>query len=266
MNQFMNRIVIIVFLLFGSLKIVAQKSVFNNESIVKLYNAGISKEVIIKKIQTSDSTSFDVSTEELIKLKTKKIPDTILLILIEKVSEKSIVNETLQKAAPKSNIKNASEETISTEKIPLGFSLFDKSKNEFIVLSSCEPSDYSENEQPKKGLFSTPLDFISSDDKIYFNGTKSTLLITDNSPIFYARSQPEIIFKGSDLEEFILYNALVDKTSRRILLGKKSNLVKPKTELFNKNIIKITFPKKLPQGSYFMCIGKAVFFEFDIVK
>lgn len=55
--------------------------VLTNATIIKLYSKGLSPTIIISKIKTS-KTNFDVSTDELIKLKEEKIPDDIVNAMV----------------------------------------------------------------------------------------------------------------------------------------------------------------------------------------
>lgn len=65
---------------------IAQKSsgteVLNNDAIVMLSKAGMSKELIIEKIKSS-ATNFDLSTKELVRLKNEKVDDLVVAEMLK---------------------------------------------------------------------------------------------------------------------------------------------------------------------------------------
>lgn len=63
-----------------------REEVLTNESIIKMVNAGLKTETIIRKIEASRS-DFDLSTDGLIALKKANVPDDVITAMLEKRSE-----------------------------------------------------------------------------------------------------------------------------------------------------------------------------------
>jgi len=70
---------ILLMVLLGSLSIAA--GAMNNEDVVKLVKAGISENLIISTIETSE-TDFDTSADALIKMKEARVPEAIIQRMI----------------------------------------------------------------------------------------------------------------------------------------------------------------------------------------
>jgi len=70
-------------------KTFAQEELMTNDEVISLVTAGLSKQIIINKIRTS-KTSFDLSTDSLIKLKKTGVDDDIVNAMLEAKSGKSM--------------------------------------------------------------------------------------------------------------------------------------------------------------------------------
>jgi hypothetical protein len=86
-------LIIILFVLASGNAAIAQiksnkTETLNNQSIIDLYKAGLDKDLIISKIQTSQ-TSFDVSTTALIALKKEKLDNDIIKAMVNKATSGS---------------------------------------------------------------------------------------------------------------------------------------------------------------------------------
>jgi hypothetical protein len=81
----MKKIAFIILILTVSM--FAQTETLTNAQIIELSNAGLSKELIIDKIQNSNG-DFDVSTKALIELKKANVADEIISLLMEKSKAK----------------------------------------------------------------------------------------------------------------------------------------------------------------------------------
>ena len=80
-RTYMLRILLITFLL--SLTALTQVEVLNNETIIEMSKAGLSADVIFKKI-SSTQPAFDVSAHGLIELKRSGVDDSIIAYMIER--------------------------------------------------------------------------------------------------------------------------------------------------------------------------------------
>ncbi|MBI3950183.1 MAG: hypothetical protein HY314_06990 [Acidobacteria bacterium] len=63
-----------------------EQEVLTNDSIIKMVNAGLKAETIIRKIEAS-RVDFDLSTDGLIALKKANVPDDVINAMQEKPSE-----------------------------------------------------------------------------------------------------------------------------------------------------------------------------------
>src|ERR1700755_139521 len=71
---------IFLFLLL-SVSVIAQKPL-SNDDVVDMLTVGLSGEIVAAKIRSSE-TRFDTSTDALKKLAEKKVPDVVILAMIE---------------------------------------------------------------------------------------------------------------------------------------------------------------------------------------
>ena len=80
----------------------AQTEILTNSQIVEMSKIGLSKEIILKKINDSQS-NFDVSTNALIELKRDGVADEVIALMLEKSDDKRSL----------SNISNQNSEVFS---------------------------------------------------------------------------------------------------------------------------------------------------------
>ena len=80
----------------------AQTEILTNSQIVEMSKIGLSKEIILKKINYSQS-NFDVSTNALIELKRDGVADEVIALMLEKSDDKRSL----------SNISNQNSEVFS---------------------------------------------------------------------------------------------------------------------------------------------------------
>ena len=73
------------FIYLINVKAQTNSEILTNESIVQLFDIGLDTSVIVSKIKTTKS-SFDVSTDALIKLKNQKIPKEIIVAMVNAAS------------------------------------------------------------------------------------------------------------------------------------------------------------------------------------
>ena len=88
-------LLIISFFLTANVSIVAQEEIMTNDEVIKLTKAGLNESIIINKIRTSKS-DFNLSTNELIRLKKEKVSDKIVNAMLEAKHGKPIRTETVQ--------------------------------------------------------------------------------------------------------------------------------------------------------------------------
>lgn len=91
----MKRILLILLLLTTSITFSQEK--LTNQSIIELVELGFDKDLIITKIQNSD-TNFDSSISELKKLKGLNVPNEVIKLMMEKPKK-----DSKEESIPKSN-------------------------------------------------------------------------------------------------------------------------------------------------------------------
>ena len=79
----MYKLLILTLLLFSLLPAFAQKEAIDNKTVIEMSKAGLSTEIILKKMTTS-RTTFDVSAPALIELKTSGVHDLVITAMMER--------------------------------------------------------------------------------------------------------------------------------------------------------------------------------------
>lgn len=85
----------VAILLTVNLSSFAQGEVMTNDEVLSLTKAGLNESIIINKIRAS-KTNFDLSTDELIRLKKEKVSDGIVNAMLEAKSGKSMSTTTVK--------------------------------------------------------------------------------------------------------------------------------------------------------------------------
>ena len=154
------------------------EEVLTNDSVITLSKAGLSSTIIVNKIRSS-KTNFNMSTDELIRLKQSRIPDEIVAAMFDAAHRRSETTSTTgagdaSKADP--NDPNAAHEA--------GIYLLVKvdGKPKMIQL---EPSV--SKQQKTGGVFQSALTYgiAKVKFKAALNGQNAALQINEPRPVFY---------------------------------------------------------------------------------
>jgi len=89
----MFRISILTLILFTS-TLFAQIETITNRTVIEMSKAGLSNDIILKKIGSS-SSSFDVSAPKLIELKTAGVNDTVIAAMIDRTETDTVTSDKL---------------------------------------------------------------------------------------------------------------------------------------------------------------------------
>lgn len=89
----MFRILVLTLILIPSLPAFAQTETVDNKAVVEMTKAGLSPEIILKKIGAS-RVKFDVATSTLIELKNAGVDDHVIAAMMERLDLSSPVSET----------------------------------------------------------------------------------------------------------------------------------------------------------------------------
>jgi hypothetical protein len=85
----MSKLNLILLILLFSVAAFAQTEILNNSQIIEMSKVGLIQEVILKKIENSQS-KFDVSTNALVELKKSGVGDEVISAMIDKASSSEI--------------------------------------------------------------------------------------------------------------------------------------------------------------------------------
>ena len=229
-----------------------------NEKIIRLSKLGLQPSVIINKIQTS-YTSFDVSTDGLIKLSDNGVSS-------------DVINEMMKFDNMKqSAVANQKDMNDPLTKRGVGIYYFNPNDKER-KLKKVDPTVTSTN---KSGGFGSSLaqrysaGIAKNKERTNLAGAKSHLQINEDSPVFYfyfeknSNSNDDNWFFASATSpnEFVLVLLDENKDSREMIIG-TSNAYGSSTGVPNKikvpfdysevsdGIYKVTFKQPLIKGEY----------------
>ncbi|HYM95075.1 MAG TPA: hypothetical protein VET23_13100, partial [Chitinophagaceae bacterium] len=192
--------------------------IVNNKTIIQLQKAGLSKAVIISKINSS-VCSFDLSTDQLIGLKKAGIADEVIDAMLKKSSSSSAGNN-----------ENTNIKADSVKVLPSGIYYCKGQPCELVEL---EPSVYSQAKSGSGILTALTYGIAKTKQKATLSGAKANLQIEDSLPYFYFyfdRAQGGNLNNSSNImwfstatspNEFILVNFTIEsnKKSREVVTG-----------------------------------------------
>lgn len=236
----------------STIQISAKEEVLTNASVTNLFSKGLSSAIIVSKIKTS-KTSFNVSTDSLIKLKEQLIPDDIISAMIEASGSKEEIatdmNDPMSPHEP-------------------GIYYYSK-KDEKQTMTLIEYTDCNQSTSGVGPVLTYGIAPIKTKSSI--NGKMSNFQIEDDQPIFYfyfdkstndARDLYGLKNKSVSPNEYVLVKLSVKQNSRVFITGKTNTLsgnssgfdvkqlVEFNFEKVKQGIYKVTSKKPLPKGEY----------------
>jgi hypothetical protein len=235
----MKFIATLLFVLCTSVIFSQTTEVLTNQTIISLQSAGLGKEVIKSKIQSS-TCSFDVSTQGLIQLKKAAVPDEIIAAMLGKNSSVSTSVSSGAKSIPHSS----------------GIYYLDINTNEYNAL---EPSILTNRKSGGLGeAFGRSITgLFNAKEKASLSGKQASLQFNTNDPLFlFVFDSTSNGFKNSNTfignpqspNEFFLVKLTVKGKSREIVVGKENNI---KSDYGIDDDVKVSFnAKKLSNGVY----------------
>ncbi|PVD52936.1 hypothetical protein DC498_06085 [Terrimonas sp.] len=179
--------------------------VLNNKSVVDLTTAGMSKKIIISKIESS-SCKFTTDTKSLIALKKAGVEEDVINAMVEKMSAKRAATSTAAQAVPAA--ASTSTATKSTESKDAESYTTSASSSKAIALMKQEGSGiyyYQASEgkiyeleatvfsQAKNNNWATALSygFAKSSKVMSVSGSEANVQFKNASPVFYFYFDPE---------------------------------------------------------------------------
>lgn len=214
------------------------EEVLTNASVTNLFSKGLSPSIIVSKIKTS-KTSFNVSTDSLIKLKEQRIPDEILNAMIEASGSKKEISGDIN------------DPTYPHESGIYYYTQKD-GKNEMTLI------EYTDCNQSTSGsLMGSALTYgiAPIKTKSSINGSTSNYQIENDKPIFYfyftkASDDAGDIYglknKSASPNEYVLIKLNVKQNSRVFITGKTNTLSGNTSGFDEKQLIDFSFEKVKP--------------------
>lgn len=255
-----------------------------NDDIIAMYQGDVSKDIIIKKIQSSP-LKFDLKTDALIKLKTAKVPDQIVKIMMEPNSFKE--DEFSNYLSDALAVHPQDLPVPAKSRVPengIYYEVFTPK----IAYSQLEPST---TNQTKSGSFGQVLaqsqtgGIAKVSQKVGLSNTTANMIIKDNRPVFYfafsgadrkdMNNVAENIFNGaSSPNDFVLIKAAVSKRGREITIGKSSaytretgfstDAIQFRYKKISNELYKVYFDNDVPAGEYAFFYNKGSEFRSSL--
>ncbi len=237
---------------FGQTPASPKSETLTNKSVVELSKAGLSKSIIINKINTTPCR-FDLSTTELVNLKKQGIAEDVLNAMMEKTMTNG------QNTNGKNDVTKETTSLLDKANAPAGSGMLVPST--LNVIHSYDPA--TKKAVPlEKGLaqLKAKSTGIGSNSFFDLDGLKSTVRISGDKPIFIVN------VGGATSDGFVLYKLVVKKASRQAALSsmstfsglKGSKAMIPVTmKLLQPGLYEITPDIKLEKGEYLFALKTA---------
>ncbi len=202
--------------------IFAQAEVMTNDEVITLAKAGLNSSIIVNKIRTSKS-NFDLSTDNLIKLKTAGVSDEIVNAMLEAKSGKSLTTNSMNSTSS-AVAGNPNDPTA-----PHGFGVYlYEETNGVKKMTQLAPNVSAQNRTG--GLFTSSMTYGIGKVKTKSNlpGTAANLQIKETQPVFYfyldTKSGGLNTSSGipSTPNEFALIKFNVRSDNREVTIGKSN--------------------------------------------
>ncbi len=174
----------ISFVLVSNVNIFAQDEVMTNDEVLTLTKAGLNESIIINKIHAS-KTNFDLSTDELIRLKQEKVSDKIVNAMLEAKSGKAPNTNTAVKTGVSSGDPNDPKAPHS-----YGIYLFQQTDGND-KMTQLSPNVSAQN-RTGGGITAavTPFGLGKRKTKANLPGRNANMQITESTPTFYFYLDP----------------------------------------------------------------------------
>lgn len=226
----------LLFLMLTAIAFSQTGEVVTNQTIIQLQKAGLGKDVLKSKIQTS-TCNFDLSTDGLITLKNAQVPDEVINMMLSKTPAVAV-------------------ETNKSISLGSGIYYFDTPTNQYIAL---DPSILTNQKSGGLGesLRRSVTGLFNSKLRASLSGKTANAKFTTTKPVFlFVFDTITSGFSNSSSywgaaqspNEFFLVKLTVDKKSREVVVGKENNI---KSNVGIDDDVKVQFTsKKIRRGVY----------------
>lgn len=243
-----------------------QDEVLTNDEIISLAKAGLSTSIIVDKVRTTPKSSFDLTTDGLIKLKQAGVNDDIVAAMLASKARTMPTHSTTVEPVGYTPNKNAGDPNDPMSPHTYGIYLFED-KDGGRKMTQLTPNVSAQNRTG--GLFTSSLTYGIGKVKIKANlpGRNAKMQIENTQPVFYfyldVTSGGLNTMSGipSTPNEFTLVRFNQRSDNREVTIGKANAfgakgglsdeyVVKFTSEDMGNGIFKITPSTPLTKGEY----------------
>ncbi len=241
-SLYTSLIVLLAWLVFPSASF-AQETV-NNQTIIDLQKAGMSKTIITSKINGSNCT-FDISTNGLIALKKGGVPDDIISLIMDKANTPPPASNDQNNNSNNNNNSQGGETSLAP-----GLYYFDASQNQYLEIDAAALSNNKSGGLGESALRSvSPL--FNAKIKESISGTEANLKVKNTKPLFVFVIDVDNGKSGPNVRspnEFMLVKMKQGKNDRELVVG-KANSIGSDQGIDDKQKVQFTY-SKVQRGLY----------------
>jgi hypothetical protein len=249
-----------------------------NQDVMDLYAAGVSRDIILKKIQYSE-TRFDLSTNALLELKAAKIPDPLLKVMMvpsrakEEQVQKTEVNVVAAPLPPHPELPPPPRDRFAEPGIYY---------EEFRPRPSYEQLEPTTTNNTKSGSFGESVassytgGITGTTQRVGLANKTANMVVEDNRPVFFfvfsgARKDlnqvAESVFDGvASPNDFVLMRAKTTSRGRDVTIGRSSaytsetgfsaGAVPFRFKKITPQLYRVWFERDVPAGEYVFVYNK----------
>ncbi|CCH52824.1 hypothetical protein BN8_01857 [Fibrisoma limi BUZ 3] len=205
-----------------------------NQDIIDLYAGGVSRDIITKKIQYSE-TSFNLSTDDIIALKTAKVPDQLVKVMMvpKRAQQQSMNPNLIAGALPPHPETLPVPARIRFGEPGIYYEEYKTPKPQYVQF---EPTT---TNQTKTGSVGESVanqytgGITGTTSRVGLANKSANMVIEDNRPVFYLvfsgvnrkdmNNVAESVFDGvASPNDFVLIRAKVSGRGREVVIGRES--------------------------------------------
>lgn len=220
----------------STIQVQAKEEVLTNASITNLFSKGLSSKIILRKIKTA-KTNFNISTDSLIKLKERSIPD-------------EIVNAMIEASGSKEEMAEDGNDPMTPHESGIYYYNTKDGKKEVSLI------EYTDCNQSTSGMGAVLTYGIAPiKTKSSINGSMSNYQIEDVNPIFYfyfSKTSDDagdiygLKNKSASPNEYVLIKLSVKQHGRVFITGKTNSLSGNASGFDEKQLVDFSFEKVKP--------------------
>ena len=221
--------------------------VLTNETVIKMVNANLNPIIIVSKIRTS-KTSFDLTTDELIRLQQLKVPDEVIKAMVDSASSQS---SRIAEAGAGDVTRTDPGDPLSHHEGGIYYLKERDGKRELIQI---EASVYSQTKTG--GMFAQAITYgiAKVKSKAVLSTANAKLQIDQRRPVFYFYFEVkntslsysgDIYSSSTSPNEFVMVKMDEKKKSRELVVG-QYNLFGAQSGTLDKYAVPFDYEKLAP--------------------